>query len=196
MIWTSLIAQGKRRLWMSLFAAILVVLIYIHFARFYQGRVSGWILAAFGVPVLLNLLRAALGLAYRLDRHPFRDFELGLVNDQIGPGKPLEVELVLEARRPGALSRLELELRAIRQKYGERGRMSSVLHREVKTVDRELALEPGLRKSYRVSIDLPANAPYSFRSMEGKLVWVVAVEAEVAGWGTLRDEIEVTVAPD
>jgi hypothetical protein len=196
MIWTSLIAQGKRRLWMSLFVAILVALIYIHFARFYQGRVSSWILAAFGVPVLLNLLRATLGLAYRLDRHPFRDFELGLVNDQIGPGKPLEVELVLEARRPGSLSRLELELRAIRQKYGERGRESSVLHREVKTVDRELALEPGLRKSYRVSIDLPATAPYSFRSMEGKLVWVVAVEAEVAGWGTLRDEIEVTVAPD
>jgi hypothetical protein len=32
--------------------------------------------------------------------------------------------------------------------------------------------------------------------MEGKLAWVVAVEAEVADWGTLRDEIEVTVAPD
>jgi len=196
MIWTSLIAQGKRRLWMSLFVAILVALIYIHFARFYQGRVSPWILAASGVPVLLNLLRAALGLAYRLDRHPFRDFDLGLVDDQVGPGKTLEVELVLEARRPGALTRLDLELRAIRQKYAERGRESSILHRDVKPVERELALEPGVRKSYRVSLDLPANAPYSFRSMEGKLVWVVAVEAEVVDWGTLRDEIEVTVAPD
>ncbi|HEY7700061.1 MAG TPA: hypothetical protein VIE88_16670 [Vicinamibacteria bacterium] len=194
MIWTSLIAQGKRRLWMSLFVAILVGLLYIHFARFYQGRVSGWILAAFGAPVLLNLVRAALGLAYRLDRHPFRDFELGLMNDQAGAGKPFEVELVLEARRRGALRRLDLELRAIRQKYADR--KSSVLHRDVKTIERELALEPGLRKSYRVSLDLPANAPYSFRSMEGKLVWVLAVEAEVADWGTLRDEIEVTVAPD
>jgi hypothetical protein len=196
MIWTSLIAQGKRRLWMSLFVAILVALVYVHFARFYQGRVSGWILAALGLPVLLNLLRAGLGLAYRLDRHPFRDFELGLLSDQVGPGKSLEVELVLEARRPGALTRLDLELRAIRQKYAERGRESSVLHRDVKPVERALALEPGLRKSYRVSLDLPANAPYSFRSMEGKLAWVVAVEAEVADWGTLRDEIEVTVAPD
>jgi len=196
MIWTSLIAQGKRRLWMSLFVAILVALIYIHFARFYQGRVSVWILAALGVPVLLNLLRAALGLAYRLDRHPFRAFDLGLLSDQVGPGKSLEVELVLEARRPGALTRLDLELRALRQKYAEGGRKSSVLHRDVKPVERELALVPGLRKSYRVSLDLPPNAPYSFRSMEGKLVWVVAVEAEVADWGTLRDEIEVTVAPD
>lgn len=194
MIWTSLIAQGKRRLWMSLFVAILIALLYIHFARFYQGRVSGWILAAFGVPVLLNLARAALGLAYRLDRHPFRDFELGLMSDQAGPGKPFEVELVLEARRRGALRRLDLELRAIRQRYAERG--SAILHRETRTVERELALEPGLRKSYRVSLDLPANAPYSFRSMEGKLIWVLAVEAEVADWGTLRDEIEVTVAPD
>ncbi len=196
MIWTSLIAQGKRRLWMSLFVAILVGLIYIHFTRFYQGRVSGWILAAFGVPVVLNLLRAVLGLAYRLDRHPFRQFDLGLVDDSIRPGKPLEVELVLEARRRGALTRLDLELRAIRQKYAERGRESSTLHKEVKPVARGLALEPGIRKTYRVSIDLPVNAPYSFRSMEGKLVWFVAVEAEVEGWGRLRDEIEVTVAPD
>jgi len=196
MIWTSLIAQGKRRLWMSLFVAILIALVYIHFARFYQGRVSGWILAALGVPVLLNLLRAALGLAYRLDRHPFRAFDLGLLSDQVGPGKALEVELALEARRPGALTRLDIELRAIRQRYAARGRETSVLHRDVKQVERELALEPGLRKSYRVSIDLPTNAPYSFRSMEGKLLWIVAVEAEVAGWGALRDEIEVTVAPD
>jgi SpoOM protein len=196
MIWTSLIAQGKRRLWMSLFVAILIALVYIHFARFYQGRASGWILAAAGIPVLLNVLRAALGLGYRLDRHPFRDFDLGLLSDQIAPGRPLDVELVLEARRPGTLTRLDLELSAIRQKHAERGREKAVLHRYVKPVERELALEPGVRKSYRVSLDLPANAPYSFRSMEGKLVWVVAVDAEVAGWGTLRDEIEVTVGPD
>jgi SpoOM protein len=196
MIWTSLIAQGKRRLWMSLFVAILIALVYFHFARFYQGRASGWILAAIGVPVFLNLLRAVLGLGYRLDRHPFREFDLGLRNDQVAPGKPLEVELVLEPRRPGTLVKLDIALRAIRQKYAERGRESSVLHSYVKPVERELALEPGARKSYRVSLDLPANAPYSFRSMEGKLIWVLSVDAEVLGWGTLRDEVEVTVAPD
>jgi hypothetical protein len=196
MIWTSLIAQGKRRLWMSLFVAILIALVYVHFARFYQGRVSGWIVAAVGLPVLLNVLRAALGLAYRLDRHPFGAFDLGLLNDQVAPGKPLEIELVLVARRPGTLERLDLELRAMRQKYADGTRESAVLYRDVRSVERHLALEPGVRKSYRVSIDLPGTAPYSFRSMEGKLVWVVAVEAEVASWATLRDEIEVMVAPD
>jgi hypothetical protein len=196
MIWTSLIAQGKQRLWMSLFIAILIALLYAHLARFYQGRISPWILAAFGVPVVLNLLRAGVALVYQLDRHPFRGFELGLASDQVAPGKPVELELVLEARRPGALTRLDLELRAHRQKMEERGRVSSLLHRAVQSIERGASLEPGVRKTYRASIAVPPDAPYSFRSMEGKLQWFVAVEAEVAGWGTLRDEVEVTVAPD
>ncbi len=72
MIWTSLIAQTKRRLWMSLFLATLVALVYLHFSRFYQGSGYGWFFVAGWVPVTLNWLYAALGLAYRLDRHPFR----------------------------------------------------------------------------------------------------------------------------
>jgi hypothetical protein len=73
---------------------------------------------------------------------------------------------------------------------------SSLLHRAVQSIDRDASLEPGIRKTYRASIDVPRDAPYSFRSMEGKLQWFVAVEAEVDGWGTLRDEVEVTVLPD
>ncbi|MGH9333401.1 MAG: hypothetical protein ACRD21_06575 [Vicinamibacteria bacterium] len=195
MIWTSLIAQGKRRLWMSLLVATFVALVYVHFARFYQGRVSAWILAALGLPVFLNLLRAALGLAYRLDRHPFRSFDLGLLTDQVGPGQTLEVALALSARRPTTLSRLQVELRATRQRTLEKGREISILHRDLEPVEEGLALEPDSPKSYRVAFKLPPSAPYSFRSMEGKIVWLVMVSAEVAGWGELRDEIEVTVAP-
>jgi hypothetical protein len=199
MIWTSLIAQGKKRLWMSFFIAIGIALLYAHLARFYQGRISNWVLALFGVPVVLNLLRAGVALVYQLDRHPFRGFELGLASDQVAPGKPVELELVLEARRAGALTRLDLELRALRQKMEGRGQVkktSTILHRKVQTIDRSASLEPGIRKTYRASIEVPPDAPYSFRSMEGKLQWFVAIEAEVAGWGTLRDEVEVTVAPD
>jgi hypothetical protein len=195
MTWTSLIAQGKRRLWMSLFVAVLVALVYGHLARFYQGRVAPWILALAGIPVALNLLRAGLGLAYRLDRHPFRTFDLGLVEDQVAPGRDLEIELVLEARRKGLLKRLAVELRATRTRTTTRGRESAVLHDERSSLDEGLALEPGLRKSYRAKIPIPASAPYSFRSMEGKIVWTLAVEGEVEGWSVLRDEIEITVAP-
>ena len=70
MIWTSLIAQTKRRLWMSFFLATLVALVYFHFSRFYQGSAYSWVFTMGWVPVALNLLRAGVGLAYRLDRHP------------------------------------------------------------------------------------------------------------------------------
>jgi hypothetical protein len=144
----------------------------------------------------LNLLRAGLGLVYRLDRHPFRVLDLGLRSDQVAPGKSLDVEVVLEARRPGSLIRLEVELRSIRRKYGEGGGEGAALHRDRRTVESDAALEPGVRERYPISIALPRDAPYSYRSMEGKLAWLLAVEAEVAGWGAVRDEIEVTVAPD
>jgi hypothetical protein len=195
MIRTSLIEQGKRRLWMSLLVATFLALVYAHFARFYQGRVSGWILAAIGVPVVLNLLRAALGLAYRLDRHPFRRFDLGLETDHVGPGGRLALELDWSARRPATLSRLQVELRATRHRTVEGGREIAVLHRELLPVDRDLSLEPGSEKSYRIAFEIPPTAPYSFRSMEGKIVWLLMVSAEVAGWGELREEIEVTVGP-
>lgn len=195
MTWTSLIAQGKRRLWMSLFLATFATLVYGHLARFYQGRVSIWILVLIGVPVSANLFRAGLGLAYRLDRHPFRVLDLGLFEDQVAPGRALEVEVVLETRRRGCLKRLALELRAIRTRSTERGRQTSILHDERKTLDEGLSFESGFRKSYRAAIPLPANAPYSFRSMEGKILWTLVVEGEVESWGVFRDEIEVTVAP-
>jgi hypothetical protein len=180
---------------MSLFVATFLALVFAHFARFYQGRAPGWILVVIGVPVVLNFLRAALGLAYRLERHPFRTFDLGLVDDGVAPGHPVEAELVLEARRSGKLRRLAAGIRATRRFSTERGRQEATLHDEGRTLERDLPLEPGLRKTHRIAFALPPNAPYSFRSMEGKIVWAVRVEAEVEDWGTLADEIEVTVGP-
>ena len=51
MIWTSLIAQTKRQLWMSLFVATLLALVYLHFSRFYQGSGYGCPAEDLGVPV-------------------------------------------------------------------------------------------------------------------------------------------------
>jgi hypothetical protein len=195
MIWTSLVAQGKRRLVMSFLVATFLTLVYLHLARFYQGRVSYWILAALGIPVLLNLLRAGAGLAYRLDRHPFRRLDLGLREDQVAPGGSLEVELVLETRRRATLERLSAELSATRVQTGAGGRRRSVLHSETRSLEQGLQLESGVSRSYKVSFVLPSNAPYSFRSMEGKISWLLHVEAEVADWGNLEDELEVTVGP-
>lgn len=196
MIWTSLIAQGKRKLWMSLLVAAFVALVYLHFARFYQGSVSGWILALGWIAILANLLRAAGTLAYHLERHPFRTADLGLASDQVPPGKSFELELRTAMRRPAKLNRIAAALRCTRRRSLDDGRRElSVLHDQEQVLDRDVSTEASAEKTYHVSLPVPADAPYSYRSMEGKIAWIIAVVADVEGWGELRDEIEVTVAP-
>lgn len=196
MIWTSLIAQGKRKRLMSLFVAMLVALVYLHFARFYQGSLSGWILALGWIVVLAHLLRAAGTLAYHLERHPFRAAELGLESDQAPPGKSFELELRTAMRRPAKLNRIAAVLRCTRRRSMDGGRRELfVLHDEERVLDRDVAAEANAKKTYRVSLPVPADAPYSYRSPEGKIAWLIAVVADVEDWGELREEIEVTVAP-
>ena len=130
MIWTSLIAQSKRRLWMSLFIAILIALVYFHFSRFYEESAFSWLFSLGWIPVGFNLMRAGLGLLYRLDRHPFRMLDLGLSSDQVAPGNAFEIEIRAEARRAAELRKLSAELRCTRQKSTEKGRQRSVLQSE------------------------------------------------------------------
>ena len=195
MIWTSLIAQGKRRLWMSLFVATFIVLVYFHFARFYQGSSVAWLFTVGWLPVGLNWIRAALGLFYRLDRHPFRLLDLGLATDQVAPGKAFEVEIRAVTRRETPLKKLSAELRCTRQKTTERGRQRAVLSSDEKVLEQNRTMAPGSSETYRVRLPVPEDAAFSFRSMEGKIYWTIHVALSVDGWGELADELEVTVAP-
>lgn len=180
---------------MSFLIAVLVSVVYFHFARFYQGTAASFLLAIGWVPVVLNLLRAGLGLAYRLERHPFQELELGLESDQVAPGRAFEVEIRLAARRAAVLRRLAVELRCTRQTITEGRRQSAVLHEHEQVIERDLTMERGLRKTYRASLQVGNGAPYTFRTMEGRIRWSLHVQGEVDGWGDLSDEIEVTVAP-
>jgi hypothetical protein len=195
MIWTSLIAQGKRRLWMSLFVSLLIALVYLNFARFYQGRGASWLFTIGWVPVGLNVLRAGLGLAYRLDRQPFRALDFGLEEDHAPPGGSFEIELRVEARRPLTLERLAAVLECTRHEIKDGQRNSSVLYREESVLASGDVLQKGATRTYRASLDLPDNVPYSFRSMQGKIRWALHLRAAVEDWDELRDEIELTVAP-
>lgn len=195
MIWTSLVAQGKRQLWMSLLVATLITAIFYHFARFYQASASSWLFTLGWVPVLLNWLRAALGLAYRLDRQPFRTLDLGLESDQVAPGQAFEIEIRLEARRETKLRRLSAELRCTRQKSTERGRQLSVLETNELVLEENLSLSAGTAKDYRVSLPVAPSSPFSFRAMEAKIAWTIHIIVDVEDWGELRDGLEVTVAP-
>ncbi len=195
MIWTSLIAQTKRRLWMSLFLATLVTLVYLHFSRFYQGSGYGWFFVVGWVPVTLNWLYAALGLAYRLDRQPFRLLDLGLVSDQVAPGGAFEIEFRSEARRGTEVLRLSAELRCTQQKTTEKGRQRTLLQSEESVLGENLKLGVGEVRAFRATLPVSEKAPFSYRSMEGKISWTIHVALDVEGFGELRDELEVVVLP-
>jgi hypothetical protein len=195
MVWTSLIAQGKRRLWMSLFVAILVGLVYVHFARFYQDRVAGWILGLIALPLVLNLIRAGAALVFQLDRHPFARLDFGLSSDQASPGGGFEIEIRAEPKRSATLKRLEAELRCTKHQLSEHGKQMAILHQETLVLAKDVALEAGQKQTFRGTLRLSPSSPYSFRSMEGKIRWAIYVMVEIGDWGELRDEIEVTVAP-
>jgi len=195
MIWTSLITQGKRELLMSVLVATLIAVVFFHFARFYQESASSWLFMIGWVPVLLNLLRAGLNLLYRLDRQPFRTFDVGLESDQVSPGDAFVIAIRLETRRQTTLRRMGAELRCTRQKSTDVGRQLSILDTDVRVLEENLELGSGAKKNYRVSLRVPPNAPFSFRSMEGKIAWTLHVTVDVESWGELMDELEVTVAP-
>jgi hypothetical protein len=195
MIWTSLVAQGKRQLWMSVFVATLIAVIFYHFARFYQGSALSWLFTIGYVPVVLNWIRAVLGLIYRLDRQPFGTLDLGLESDQVPPGGAFELEIRLEARRVATLKRLSAELRCTRQKSTERGRQRSILESNVQVLEENLSLSVGTAKEYRVLLPVASSSPFSYRSMEGKIAWSIHITVDVEDWGELEDGLEVAVAP-
>lgn len=180
---------------MSLLVAILVSLVYFHFSRFYQGPLAGFLKALGWILVVANLLRAALRLAYELDRQPFRILEMGLEGDQRAPGEAFRVRLRMAARRRETLRQLTVELRCTRQTQTQFGRQRSVLHSLDQILARDLKLEAGDERDLEAELAVPKEAPFSFRSMESKIRWEILVVVELERWGKLEDTLEVMVSP-
>ena len=195
MIRTSLIAQGKRRLLLSLLLAVLVSIVYFYLARSYQGRVTEWILAIGWVLVVLNFLRAGLGLLYRLDQQPFRRLDFGLEDDRVSPGRCLQMELAIEARRPTRLSLLAVELKCRRLETDRPSRRETVLYQQEKRIVEDSSFDPDECRRLQVEVQVPEDAPFSYRDFQGRIRWSLLVVAEVSGWGVLRDEFDLTVSP-
>lgn len=195
MIWTSLIAQGKRRLLMSVLLSVLIALVYLYLARFYQSRIEGWLIGVGWLAVLLNLLRAGLGALYRWDRQPFARFDLGLEDDRTRPGGAFRLELVLRARRALTLTRVAAQLRCIDQKVTTRGRVENPLHEEVNLVSEGLSVAPGASERFEIELPVPSDAPTTFKDAQGRIRWTISLDAEVQEYGVLHDEFEVAVAP-
>ncbi len=195
MIRTSLIAQGKRRLLMSVLLAVLLSLVYLYLARFYQGRVDSWLLGVGWALILLNLLRAGLGALYRWDRQPFEQFDLGLEDDRARPGEAFRLEIVLRARRSLSLTRVAAKLRCIDQKVTPRGRVETSLHEEINVISEGLSVSSGAGQHFKIELPVPPGAPTTFKDSQGRIRWTISLDAEVADYGVFHDEFEVAVAP-
>lgn len=195
MIWTSLIAQGKRQQLMSVLLAVLLTFVFFYLARFYRGSVHGWVLGIGWVAVIGNLLRALLGSLYRWDRQPFRRFDLGLRDDRARPGEAFHVELVLQAKRALELARLVANLRCYDETIDERGRHREIVHEDQQIVCEALSVAPNGSHRFEVELPVPAAAPSSFKDSGNRIRWAISIDAEVAEWGDLRDEFGVTVSP-
>ena len=180
---------------MSLFLAILVSLIYFQLARFYQEHVPVWILAIGWFVVLTNLLRTGIGLAYRLEQHPFNAIDLGLEEDQTNPGGSFRVDMCLKARRQAVIRSLVVGLRSVCSEIVDGQRRESQLYRDHQLVADGLILSVGDSKEFSINLQVPPDAPYSYRSMEGNIRWTLHVMVEVDNWGNLSDEIDVLVTP-
>ncbi|HEX9726296.1 MAG TPA: hypothetical protein VGC53_18610 [Vicinamibacteria bacterium] len=194
MIWTSLIAQGKRQQLMSILLAVLLAFIYFYLARFYRTSGGGWILGIGWVIVIGNLLRALLGGLYRWDRQPFRRFDLGLRDDRARPGQAFHLELVLQAKRSTKLARLSVELRCFDEKI-TKGRERELLHEQRRIVIESLSVAPNGSHRFEVELPIPLGAPSTFRDSGNRIRWEIAIDADVLDWGVLRDEFGVTVTP-
>ncbi len=195
MVWASLIAQGKRRLLMSVLLAVLLSLVYLYLARFYQERVDSWLLGVGWALILLNLLRAGLGALYRWDRQPFERFDLGLEDDRVRPGEAFRLEIVLRARRSLSLTRVAAQLRCVDQKVTTRGHVEKPLHEEINVISEGLSVSPGASQHFEIELPVPSDAPTTFKDSQGRIRWTISLDAEVADYGVLHDEFEVAVAP-
>ena len=195
MIWSSLIAQGKRRLLMSVLLAVLLSLVYLYLARFYQERVDSWLLGVGWALILLNLLRVGLGALYRWDRQPFERFDLGLEDDRARPGEAFRLEIVLRARRSLSLTRVAAQLRCIDEKVTTRGRVEKPLHEEINVISEGLSVSPGTSQHFEIELLVPPDAPTTFKDSQGRIRWTISLDAEVADYGVFHDEFEVAVAP-
>lgn len=195
MIESSLIEQGKRTSLMSVLLAVLLILGYAPLARFYRNRWEGWLLALGWVAVGVNLLRAALGHLYRMDRLPFRRFDLSLESDRVHPGGSFRLEMACQARRQVVLDEVAMTLECINRSLTERGRTERVLHCDRQVMAENVVLSSGAGWRLSAVLPVPASGPASYQDPQRGVRWRILMTARVRSWGELRDEFEVGVAP-
>ena len=188
LVWTSLIGRGKRRSLLSVSGIVLGALFFVHLGGFY-----GWSLPwkAGGVLVALFVIRAVGATVWFLGRHPFAVCDLGL-SEAVAPGGAVRCAVRIVCRRPVEIVKFRISVTAeSRDGGGVSARLLSL--------DREVlgpaALAKGQRLEASAALPLPEEAPFSYRSFEGRIRWLARARLEVADGDAFEEEIEFLVAP-
>lgn len=188
LVWTSLIARDKRRALLSLSGTVLGTLFFVHLANFYGWTVP-WVIG--GVLVAVWLIRSAGSTGWFLARHPFAVCDLGLSEATI-PGGAIRTAVRIVTRRPVEINHLRITLTAEK-------RDSAGVSREVLSLTEEpvgqRSLPAGERLEASAELHVPENAPFSYRSFEGRFRWLARAELDAGAFGVFDEEIEVLVAP-
>lgn len=188
LVWTSLIARDKRRALLSLSGTVLGALFVVHLANFY-GWTLPWVAA--GVLVALFVIRAVGGTVWFLARHPLAICDLGLSEATI-PGGAIRSAIRIVSRRPVEIKDLRITLTAERRDAAGASRELLSLTEELLS-DKVLAADDRLEVG--AALPVPEDAPFSYRSFEGRLRWLVHARLEATGFGIAEETIEVLVAP-
>ena len=162
-------------------------LLFWHLGGFY-GWSLPWTVGAVAVGALV--LRSVGSALYFLSRHPFAVCDFGLSEAAV-PGGAVRCAVRIVARRPVAAAAVRFSLTA-------ESRGASRETRRLFSEEREsarAALEVGTEFEEGADLPVPEDAPFSYRSFEGRLRWLARAEVAVEDYGTFAEEIEVLMAP-
>ncbi len=187
LVWTSLIASQKRRTAISALGMVFGGLLVFQLAHFH-GWTWPW-LAGFAV-VLVVVIRSVGAAIWFFARHSFEQVDIGFSESAV-PGGAVYCAVRITARRPVAIREMSFRLTAESRSGAEPVRE---LCREERTLDIP-PLARGQRFEGELDLPVPEDARFSYRSFEGRVLWVVRTRLLPEDGVPVETAIEVLVAP-
>ena len=180
-----------------LFAAIwngVVSAFLVNVIRSFQRGRPEWGLTLFLIPFVLVGLGTLVAVVYQFLAlfNPRAKLTLGSARITLGSSAPLSWEIFGRVERIGTLT---LTLK---------GREEARYRRGTKTyTDKNTFYEEALasltdngQMAYgHATLRIPANTMHSFRASNNKIIWSLTVHGDIARWPDMKDEYEITVAP-
>jgi len=160
---------------------------------FREGRPE-WCMALFMIPFVLVGLGAMGAVVYQFLAlfNPRAKLRIGSAVIPLGGSVPLSWEIFGRVERIGTLTitlagREEAQYRQGTRTYTDK----NTFYEEILASETDRA-----RMAYgQTTLRIPADTMHSFAATHNKIVWTITVRGDIARWPDLKDEYEITVAP-